>query len=742
MSSQISSCRPPVQNSSRTTQTSSHRPPSPTPSQTPQSSSCHPSLPTISQIPQHTSRWSPAQYSCRFPALPSSQISQTSCRWPPAQHLDSGPAPCPDPQPPERSSLCRRPPQQSRLLSLESVPKVPRAHAEEKLLQDLFANYNKLSRPVANISDVVLVHFGLSIAQLIDVDEKNQMMTTNVWVKQEWNDYKLRWNPEEYENVTSIRIPSEIIWRPDIVLYNNADGDFAVTHLTKAHLFHDGRIKWMPPAIYKSSCSIDVTFFPFDQQNCKMKFGSWTYDRAKIDLISMANNVDQMDYWESGEWVIMNAVGKYNTKKYECCTEIYPDITYYFIIRRLPLFYTINLIIPCLLISCLTVLVFYLPSQCGEKITLCISVLLSLTVFLLLITEIIPSTSLVIPLIGEYLLFTMIFVTLSIIITVFVLNVHHRSPQTHGMPHWVRRVFLDLVPRVLFMKRPPATAKQNCKKLIEMIHRPTTISATGGSQTFWAGLETGFGYMGQLADTLPITPSDSPNILVCSPSPSSSDHAGLNLKEQPSKTQLFCQSPPRQYSVLPEQPQPRGHNSSASSSSPSSTLPPAMPLAPIRTLPREEPKTLAPNGHSHSAEHTCDHQRELPQRAGHRCRSSSFQYCCLHDEETGVTGMAGRLRKQVLTDQVAETSATEPAKDSSTQLDFTMPAISPAMQQAIEGVQYIADHLRAEDADFSVKEDWKYVAMVIDRIFLWMFVLVCILGSVGLFLPPWLAGMI
>ncbi|XP_077638613.1 neuronal acetylcholine receptor subunit alpha-2 [Lonchura striata] len=436
------------------------------------------------------------------------------------------------------------------------------------------------------------------------------MMTTNVWLKQEWSDYKLRWDPAEFDNVTSIHVPSEMIWIPDLVLYNNADGEFAVTHMTKAHLSWDGTVKWTPPAIYKSSCSIDVTFFPFDQQSCKMKFGSWTYDKANIDLETMDHQVDLKNYWESGEWAIINAVGTYNSKKYDCCTEIYPDITFYFVIRRLPLFYTINLIIPCLLISCLTVLVFYLPSDCGEKITLCISVLLSLTVFLLLITEIIPSTSLVIPLIGEYLLFTMIFVTLSIVITVFVLNVHHRSAGAHAMPRWVRRFFLGAVPRWLAMRRPPAPP-----------------AGTGGRG---AGARLGASRCWLETDV---------------------DNRWDEDEEE-----------------------------------------------------EDEEKTCP------------SHPVGSEEKRLRRGRKGS-----------GSGGMA----KEEEEEEEEEEEGSERGL-----------ALSPRVLKALEGVQYIADHLRAEDADSSVKEDWKYVAMVIDRIFLWIFIIVCLLGTAGLFLPPYLAGMI
>ncbi|XP_039720727.1 neuronal acetylcholine receptor subunit alpha-4 isoform X1 [Pteropus medius] len=539
-------------------------------------------------------------------------------------------------------------------------------------------------------------------------DEKNQMMTTNVWVKQEWHDYKLRWDPGDYENVTSIRIPSELIWRPDIVLYNNADGDFAVTHLTKAHLFHDGRVQWTPPAIYKSSCSIDVTFFPFDQQNCTMKFGSWTYDKAKIDLVSMHSRVDQLDFWESGEWVIVDAVGTYNTRKYACCAEVYPDITYAFVIRRLPLFYTVNLIVPCLLISGLTVLVFYLPSDCGEKVTLCISVLLSLTVFLLLITEIIPSTSLVIPLIGEYLLFTMIFVTLSIIVTVFVLNVHHRSPRTHTMPAWVRRAFLDAAPRLLLMKRPPVV-KGSCRRLIESMHK------VAGAPRFWPEPEAGRG------------PSPAPSL--CGP------------LDEPVKPQPAC---PLAAGQAPA-PQPSEAQTAGPCASPGPPRPPTGTQAPGLSKAR-----------SLSVQHMSS-----PARAGEggvRCRSRSIQYCVPRDEGDGqMAGSPASLKAPPAElpppDQASPCRCTCRKEPSTGSPNTVLKAhgtkaaprhlpLSPALTRAVEGVQYIADHLKAEDTDFSVKEDWKYMAMVVDRIFLWVFVIVCLLGTVGLFLPPWLAGMI
>ncbi|KAM8983907.1 neuronal acetylcholine receptor subunit beta-3 isoform 2-T2 [Ara ararauna] len=296
------------------------------------------------------------------------------------------------------------------------------AENEDALLKHLFQGYQKWVRPVENSNDTIKVLFGLKISQLVDVDEKNQLMTTNVWLKQEWIDHKLSWNPEEYGGITAIRVPSESLWLPDIVLFENADGRFEGSLMTKAIVKYNGLVIWTPPASYKSSCTMDVTFFPFDRQNCSMKFGSWTYDGNMVDLILVDENVDRKDFFDNGEWEILNAKGMKGNRKDGLYS--YPFVTYSFVLRRLPLFYTLFLIIPCLGLSFLTVLVFYLPSDEGEKLSLSTSVLVSLTVFLLVIEEIIPSSSKVIPLIATY----------------------------HPMAPWVKRLFLQKLPRLLCMK--------------------------------------------------------------------------------------------------------------------------------------------------------------------------------------------------------------------------------------------------------------------------------------------------
>lgn len=453
------------------------------------------------------------------------------------------------------------------------------ANAEEKLMDYLLnkTRYNNLIRPATSASQLISIQLQLSLAQLISVNEREQVMTTNVWLKQEWTDYRLAWNSSCYEGVKILRIPSKRVWLPDIVLYNNADGTYEVSLYTNVVVQANGSVMWLPPAIYKSACKIQVRHFPFDQQNCSLKFRSWTYDHTEMDMVLKSPTASVDDFTPSGEWDIMALPGRRTVDPQDAS---YVDVTYDFIIKRKPLFYTINLIVPCLLITSLAILVFYLPSNCGEKMTLCISVLLALTVFLLLISKIVPPTSLDVPLVGKYLMFTMVLVTFSIVTSVCVLNVHHRSPSTHTMAPWVRRCFLQQLPSFLFMKRPDSS--------------PPT--APGPSQYH-------------------LTPSEA---LAAGPASSPSLYRG-----------------------------------SAYFVSPAS----AAPKSPAGGIPRDV-----------------------------RLLSS------------------GRFQQD--------------------------------MQEALEGVSFIAQHMKSDDQDQSVVEDWKYVAMVIDRLFLWVFVVVCVLGTVGLFLPP------
>ncbi|KAJ8252308.1 hypothetical protein COCON_G00216200 [Conger conger] len=317
---------------------------------------------------------------------------------------------------------------------------------QRRLYNDLMRNYNPLERPVFNDSHSLTVHFSFSLMQIMDVDEKNQVLTTNIWLQLYWNDHYLQWNTSEYPGVSNVRFPDSQIWKPDILLYNSADERFDATFHTNVLVNSSGYCQYLPPGIFKSTCYIDVRWFPFDVQRCDLKFGSWTYGGWSLDLQMI--EADTTGYIANGEWDLVEVPGHRNERFYDCCKEPYPDVTFTVVMRRRTLYYGLNLLIPCVLISTLALLVFLLPADSGEKISLGITVLLSLTVFMLLVAEIMPATSDSVPLIAQYFATTMVIVGLSVIATVLVLQYHHHDPDGGKMPKWTRIILLNCLSSV------------------------------------------------------------------------------------------------------------------------------------------------------------------------------------------------------------------------------------------------------------------------------------------------------
>ncbi|KAL8577716.1 hypothetical protein ACOMHN_062330 [Nucella lapillus] len=539
-----------------------------------------------------------------------------------------------------------------------------------KELIDFYEDQGRYGRPVLEHSDSMLVNFSLSLIQIVDIDEKNQVLKINVWYHYKWMDRLLRWNPVLHDNITSIRIPSDKIWLPDILLYNllqddvykhimelgilhnsppstkrgcragrlhrlwhglppapwpctrsqhhsvpsrnlhplmvppflqphpdlqsavgntplsskhpaqlpttdcllsiispmggqpsdapalsppsplqqggqssNApalsppsplpqggqpialalsppspppqggqpsdapglspssstlllcpsDSTLNICHLNSQsavktdvspHSFlhsnhvrkkviplsaddrlkerrealavveNTGQILWMPQAMLNSSCAFDTLFFPFDQQQCELKFGSWTYDGFKLDVdfIEGQQSMDLSDFTPNNEWTIMFNGGVKNVQYYSCCPEPYPDITFTLTIRRKVAFYAFILLLPCALLSLLTMLIFWVPPESPAKLQIGMNIFLAFFVLLLLLADFTPRAAASIPLIGAYFCLSMIMITLSTVMACIVANMFFRGVRHNRAPRWLRSCVIDGLARALCMR--------------------------------------------------------------------------------------------------------------------------------------------------------------------------------------------------------------------------------------------------------------------------------------------------
>ncbi|XP_025101181.1 neuronal acetylcholine receptor subunit alpha-10-like [Pomacea canaliculata] len=349
----------------------------------------------------------------------------------------------------------------SRLVA--SSPDSPRPHlrdvksTEKQLVKQLLDRYErqgKEGRPVVNTSDIISVHFGLYLIQILDVDEKDQILKTNIWYQYEWRDELLTWNPEDYDNISDVRLPSDKIWIPDILLYNFADDRLKEQRNALVVTYSTGDLLWMPQAILRSSCSFDTKFFPFDEQECILKFSSWSYNGFKLDIHFLPNKTafDLDDYIESNEWEITQNTAKRHVKRYTCCPEPYPDLRFKLRIRRRVAFYTFILVMPCALLSLLTLVIFWVPPESPAKLILGMNIFLAFFVLLLLLAESTPKAAASVPLIGVYFCLNMVMITMSTVLTTVVANMFYRGVRINRAPKWLRVLMIDIIARILCLR--------------------------------------------------------------------------------------------------------------------------------------------------------------------------------------------------------------------------------------------------------------------------------------------------
>jgi len=209
------------------------------------------------------------------------------------------------------------------------------------LHRDLMENYNEdvipLPSPITrDDTDSLLLNFGMSVISL-DMDTAINLLSTTVWLSMSWMDFRLKWDPDMYGGIDTVKIPASKLWTPDIEIYTEAfytsrsikerlGSTLAVIHST-------GFVLFVPPLTFQTRCEDTA---PKGSFSCSIKVGSWTYDGFDLKLQGINNltrlNLDDMS--RTSPYVVTSQEGNgLKTNYYLCCPEPYMSMEYNFTVQ-------------------------------------------------------------------------------------------------------------------------------------------------------------------------------------------------------------------------------------------------------------------------------------------------------------------------------------------------------------------------------------------------------------------------
>lgn len=271
------------------------------------------------------------------------------------------------------------------------------------------------------------------------------MYLTFLSLQKQWIDEFLTWDPEEFDEVKQISIPTANIWVPDILINEFVDVGKS-PDIPYVYVGHTGLVRNYKPIQVVTACSLNIYNFPYDVQKCSLTFQSWLHTTKDINITLMRTPEEVMNdkrvFMNQGEWELLHVLSTYNKFSIDN-DDFYAEMKFTVVIRRRPLFYTVNLLLPSVFLMVMDIVGFYLPPDSGERVSFKITLLLGYSVFLIIVSDTLPATAIGTPLIGVYFVVCMALLVISLTESVLIVRLVHKQDLQSRVPQWVKHLVLE-----------------------------------------------------------------------------------------------------------------------------------------------------------------------------------------------------------------------------------------------------------------------------------------------------------
>ncbi|XP_033762611.1 acetylcholine receptor subunit alpha-1-B-like [Pecten maximus] len=302
------------------------------------------------------------------------------------------------------------------------------------LKSDLLAGYSRKVRPLENQEKKLLVNVRYTLKSLNNFDVVNGRMTTMGLLDLTWKDEKMKWKPVRHANIEKVTFPESDVWAPVVFVANGADDINTRTSRfgdTSIAFTADGMAKYFIKVVMTTTCDPDITYYPYDVHVCLITLTTEEPIR-EVEFV-----INPKEVYPAAQ---LNLLWNIIDFKYRNFTEI--GVSYIEIsvtIERRPSYLILNILTPICLLSFSNLLAFVLPTDSGERVSFAITMLLTLSVYMTIMSDSIPNTSDPVSILTISLLIKLVYSGMIVLAVVLSVKLNH-TDERKAIPKWLLRI--------------------------------------------------------------------------------------------------------------------------------------------------------------------------------------------------------------------------------------------------------------------------------------------------------------